>query len=166
MSYWRCLFNFGVKKCRIEGVCLILVLRNVVLKVFVTQQRIMIHPRQAYRAISKMYKRGGIPAQGRESLHSLVSTRTATWPAGDSLGCLLRYRRSFYEHLLWHRVWRAWLSRLLAELPWGSRYPGAARREASCHHVYGAWWSMTYWPGSVAVAYLCKDTQMICVFLR
>jgi hypothetical protein len=29
------LFNFGVKKCRIEGACLILVLRNVVLKVLV-----------------------------------------------------------------------------------------------------------------------------------
>jgi len=36
---------------------LILVLRNLVLRVFVTKQ-IMIHPPQAYRAISKMYKRG------------------------------------------------------------------------------------------------------------
>ena len=34
-----------------------MVLRNLVLKVFVTQQ-IVIHPPKAYRAISKMYKRG------------------------------------------------------------------------------------------------------------
>jgi len=57
------LFNFGVKKS--------------LLKVFVTQ-KIMIHPPQAYRAISKMCKiRGKLTTHGRKSLHSLVSTWTA-----------------------------------------------------------------------------------------
>jgi hypothetical protein len=37
------LFNFGVKKSRIEGVC---------------DPENKIHPPQNYRAISKMYKRG------------------------------------------------------------------------------------------------------------
>jgi len=51
--------------------------RNLVLKVFVTQQ-IMIHPPQAYSAISKMYKRRGkLTAHRRKSLHSLVSIWTA-----------------------------------------------------------------------------------------
>jgi len=47
------------------------VLRNLVLKVFVTQQ-IMILPPQAYRAISKMYKRRGkLPAHRRKvCIHS------------------------------------------------------------------------------------------------
>ena len=58
------MFDFGVKKSRIEGVS-------------VTQQ-IMIRPPQAYRAISKMCRRRGkLPAHRRKSMHSLVSTRTA-----------------------------------------------------------------------------------------
>jgi len=50
------------------------VLINLVLKVSVTQQ-IMIHPPQAYRAISKTFKRRGkLPAHRRKSLHSLVDS--------------------------------------------------------------------------------------------
>jgi len=53
------------------------VLRNLVLKVFVTEKK-KIHPPQAYREISKMYtRRGKLPAHRRKSLPSLVSTWTA-----------------------------------------------------------------------------------------
>jgi len=49
-----------------QGTCLNLMLRNLVLKMVVTQQ-VMIHPPQAYRAISSMYeRRAKLPAHTRK----------------------------------------------------------------------------------------------------
>jgi hypothetical protein len=53
---------------------------NLVLKLFVmlVMQQIVIYPFQAYRAISRMYKKKEkLPAHRRTSLHSLASTCTA-----------------------------------------------------------------------------------------
>jgi len=43
---------------------------------------------------------------------------------------------------------------------------GHTQERGCCQHFYGAWWQMTYWPGSVEMGYSFKDTQMTHVFSR